>query len=146
MADALPPRYHGDGPIFPGESWHQALGENTAASLTAHMAKWSPQHLRNGYYDDLGDGEPGGSREPSHDITQDDGGLHAEPGSYGHAMPSSRPYDPEEAGRSDPSDLFDRHNPYEIKKDAPQRSLRSRGSAAPPSGRPRRRPGRSSRP
>jgi len=31
--------YHGEGPVLPGESDHQALGENTVYSLAGHLLK-----------------------------------------------------------------------------------------------------------
>jgi len=38
MTDDLS-RYHGSGPWLPGESWHQALGLNTTASISSHLIR-----------------------------------------------------------------------------------------------------------
>lgn len=42
------PTYHSDGPVLPGESLHQAMGENTAMSLAGHMLTRPSQGVSSG--------------------------------------------------------------------------------------------------
>lgn len=46
--DTTSPAYHGDGPIYPGETVHQALGENTTFSLGGHLLNRPAQGISHG--------------------------------------------------------------------------------------------------
>jgi len=48
MNDVTPAEYHGDGPMYDGESIHQALGENTAYSLGGHLVNKAAQRFGRG--------------------------------------------------------------------------------------------------
>jgi hypothetical protein len=48
MSDVTLPEYMGDGPVLPGESAHQALGENAVYSLGGHLLNGPAQGVSNG--------------------------------------------------------------------------------------------------
>lgn len=48
--DTTIPQYHGDGPVLPDESVHQAMGENTAMSLGGHMLTRPSQGVGGGLH------------------------------------------------------------------------------------------------
>jgi len=142
MSD-LPRQYHGDGPILPGESWHQALGENTAASLAGHLVRESPKHLLSGYYDDPSDEEPGGGlthAAENHPGESSPPGLQeTKQASHGSAVPRSiLEWQPPIA--MDTMDVHtSAHTPADYKSEAPPRGGTST-PRGPQSGRPRRGP------
>jgi len=89
MTDALPPGYHGSGPVFPGEDAHQAAALNAAHSLSAHLlARRSPSYTRGMNY------APGDGLE--HEPPDDAASIRAARPAPGHS-PASDLDDMEEA-------------------------------------------------
>ena len=48
ISDVTPAQYVGDGPVLPGESVHQAMGNNTAYSLGGHLLSQPAQGISSG--------------------------------------------------------------------------------------------------
>lgn len=74
LSDSVPVSYHGDGPMYPGEDAHQALGENTAFSVAGHLLSRPAQGVNPGTFS-----HPAEPVADAHPMAQPGGSIEDEP-------------------------------------------------------------------